>query len=102
MRQAIATKFIGPTNHRGARVKAYCQAGEFTMPWDYALGVEDNHRKAATFLLDRLGWDGNYHGGAMWHITGYVFIACPHNCSDASDHVYGTIGGCDASTAGRT
>ncbi len=94
MRQAICTKYIGPTNHRGSRVKAFCEAGEFTMPWDHELSVEENHCKAATYLLDRLVWDGNFHGGALPGNTGYVFVSCPHDdCKDSSNHVYGVIGG---------
>jgi hypothetical protein len=28
--QAIQTRFLGPTNHRGARVVAWCDAGRAT------------------------------------------------------------------------
>lgn len=31
MRQAISTKYIGPTNYRSARVKASCEAGSVTV-----------------------------------------------------------------------
>lgn len=31
MKQAIVTKFLGPTNYRGSRVKATCQAGSVTI-----------------------------------------------------------------------
>lgn len=57
MRQAIETKYLGPTNHRGARVKASCQAHSITLPWDHALGAEDNHKAAARTLIMQLGWD---------------------------------------------
>jgi hypothetical protein len=33
-RQAIETKYIGPTNTRGAKVKASCYAGSLTIDWD--------------------------------------------------------------------
>jgi hypothetical protein len=49
--QAITTKFFGPTNRLGARVKAYCERGSLTVSWDYALGIEQNHRAACDALL---------------------------------------------------
>lgn len=74
-RQAIVTRYIGPTNHRGSRVKAFCEAGEFTMPWDYELSVEQNHAKAMVFLCGRLMWDSrNYVCGSLPANTGYVFV----------------------------
>ena len=36
--QAIETKFFGPTNHRGARVRVRCQARTMFVSWDHALG----------------------------------------------------------------
>jgi hypothetical protein len=37
MRQAIQTKWLGPTNFRGSRVKAFCEAGSLTMGWEHGL-----------------------------------------------------------------
>lgn len=54
--QAIVTKFIGPTNHRGARVKATAQAGSITIEWDHARGIEENHDAAAVALCVKVGW----------------------------------------------
>ena len=54
--QAIMTTFKGPTNHRGARIIARCQAKRITVPWDHALDVEGNHRAAARILAKQLGW----------------------------------------------
>jgi len=74
-RQAIVTKYIGPTNHRGSRLKAFCEAGEFTMPWDYDLDVQQNHCKAMLFLCGRLHLDSrNYVCGSLPANTGYVFV----------------------------
>lgn len=74
MRQAIVTKYLGPTNHRGSRVKATAQAGSITVSWDHALSVEDNHKAAARALVTRWGWDGDWHGGATPDGGGYVFV----------------------------
>jgi len=73
MRQAIVTKFHGPTNHRGARVKAAAAAGSVTVSWDYALGIEENHRAAAKALAQKYGWPLDMAGGGLPG-SGYVFV----------------------------
>jgi hypothetical protein len=72
--QAIVTKYIGPTNHRGARVKATCQAGSVVIPYDYALGTYENHDAAARALLEKLGWCGQWFGGGMPDGTGNCYV----------------------------
>jgi len=78
--QAIVTKYIGPTNYRGSRVKASCQAGTITLPWSYELGVNENHDKAAMALAFKLGWDearyGKLVGGGMPDGTGNAYVFC--------------------------
>lgn len=54
--QAIQTKFLGPTNSRGDRVKATCAAGTITVSWEFGLGQEENHIEAAKALIAKLGW----------------------------------------------
>lgn len=45
---AIVTKFLGPTNNRGSRVKATMPSGKsVTIDWDHALDSEGNHNRAA-------------------------------------------------------
>lgn len=56
MRQAITTKYLGATNHRGSRVKASAQAGSVTISWDDGRNQERNHLAAAKALADRYGW----------------------------------------------
>lgn len=60
--QAIVTKYLGPTDHKGARVKARCEAGSLIVSWDDAKDTEANHDHAAHLLADRLGWLDGYHG----------------------------------------
>jgi len=67
MRQAITTKFLGPTNFRGSRVKATCQAGTLTVQWEDAWDVEKNHTHAAEALASRLGWIGD---DSDWQLVG--------------------------------
>lgn len=57
MTQAITTRYIGPTNYKGSRVKAKAQAGSITIEWDDALNSEDNHTAAAKALMAKFGWD---------------------------------------------
>lgn len=54
--QAIQTKYHGPTNHRGSRITARCDAGSLTLPYDYALNIEGNHIAAARELALKLSW----------------------------------------------
>jgi hypothetical protein len=54
--QAIQTTYHGPTNTRGARIVARCDAGRLTVAWDYALSIERNHDAAAIALARKLGW----------------------------------------------
>lgn len=92
MRQAIVTKFLGPTNHRGSRIQAKSQAKRLTVSWDHARGPEWNHRFAAASLALDLGWlkaaeyhrivhaDPNtptgsrFNGGALPNGKGYAFV----------------------------
>ncbi len=55
-RQAIVTKYLGPTNHRYTRVKATAFAGSVTVEWDDSLNTELNHAVAAKTLADKYGW----------------------------------------------
>lgn len=74
MFQAIVTKFIGPTNSRGSRVKATAAAGSVTLSWDYSLNHEANHDAAAKALADKFGWKGQWHGGGMPGNSGNCYV----------------------------
>jgi hypothetical protein len=64
--QAIQTKYLGPTNCKGGRVKAICQAKSRIYSWDHALNADENHKQAAQSLAKELGWDyGTWHGGQL-------------------------------------
>jgi hypothetical protein len=50
--QAIVTKYLAPTNCRGARVKATCERGTITIPYPHERGPgEDAHRAACQALV---------------------------------------------------
>lgn len=74
MRQAIVTKYLGPTDFRGSRVKASCQAGSMTVSWDDALGTDENHTTAAKALASKLGWHGTWHGGGLPDGSGQCYV----------------------------
>jgi len=54
--QAIETKFLGPTNKRGSRIKASADAGSLTVAYDTGESDYDNHFEAAAALGDQFGW----------------------------------------------
>jgi hypothetical protein len=64
-RQAIQTKFLGPTNSRGSRVKAFAAPGSVTISWDHRLNPEQNHRAAAEMFANRMSWTGQWIAGTL-------------------------------------
>lgn len=50
----IRTKFLGPTNHRQAKVKVTLTISKesVTYEWDYAKDPQDNHRDAVRKFCD--------------------------------------------------
>lgn len=72
--QAIVTKFIGPTNHRGSRIKATAAAGSITVNWNYAHDVALNHALAAQALASRNNWHGVWVSGGLPNDAGDVFV----------------------------
>jgi hypothetical protein len=65
--QAIQTRYFGPTNTKGARIKAWAAAGSITISYPYELSGQAVHRKAAEALVKKLGWDelANLLGGCL-------------------------------------
>lgn len=54
--QAIRTRYYGPTNTRGSRIVARCQAGSHTMAYEPEYDATGNHGNAAQMLAAKLGW----------------------------------------------
>lgn len=51
----ILTKYLGPTNFRGSRVKATSGSGTtVTIAWDDELNIDENHAAAAMALAAKL------------------------------------------------
>lgn len=73
-RQAIETRYHGPTNTRGGRIKATHEGGRasVTVHYDHGLDAAENHAVAARALMRKLGWKGKMIAGSTR--KGYVFV----------------------------
>lgn len=66
MRQAIITKYLGPTETLGTRIKATSASGiSVTIYRDYAVDIEEDHARAAQALAEKLGWSGSWAPGEL-------------------------------------
>ena len=89
IRQAIVTRYIAPTNTRGARIKATAAAGSVTIGYDEAGSTpEERHYAAAQKLAAKMGWDNPAHygpfvAGGMPDARGYVFVEVPREVAAA-------------------
>ena len=72
--QAIETRYLGPTNMKGARIKAIAWAGSIIVPYYHALTSEENHCVAQLALRQKLGWQGKYAQGGNVKGDGYYFV----------------------------
>lgn len=70
---AITTKYLGPTNVRGSRIKATGNRNSITISYDDSLNSEHAHAKAARALCDKMKWDGKLLGGGTEHGYAWVF-----------------------------
>lgn len=63
--QAIQTRYLGPTNNRGARIKAWAAAGAVTISYPYELSGQACHRAAAEALVKKLDWTHPNYGSLL-------------------------------------
>jgi len=80
MRQAITTKFLGPTNSRGARVKAIARKADSvgaemsaTVDSSYS-GTDVDHARAAKACAEKYGWSGLWVAGGDVDGIGNVYV----------------------------
>lgn len=73
--KAIETKYLGPTNTQGSRIKAIEPDGKsITISYDYALNEYDLHKKAAVALCVKLEWGHQtLVGGGLKNSMVWVF-----------------------------
>jgi len=75
--QHITTKYLGPTNTRGSRIKALTSSGlSITVGYDDVLNNENNHVAAAELLAIKVGWT-NTEWVTTTTETGYIFTQLP-------------------------
>ena len=73
--KAIKTRYIGPTNTRGSRIKATDEDGNnVTMSYNDALNSDDMHRCAAETLCKKINWKGDIIGGRLKDCMVWVFV----------------------------
>lgn len=75
--QAIQTRYLSPTNTRGARIKATCAAGSITISYPYDLSGQACHRMAAEALVKKLDWTHPNYGkllGGQLESGDYAFV----------------------------
>jgi hypothetical protein len=73
--QAIVTKYLNPTDTKGSRIKATCDAGSVTIPYPHELSGIAVHEAAVAALLAKLEWEtGEWVGGSLPNQAGYVFV----------------------------
>jgi hypothetical protein len=72
MYQVIETKYLGPTNTRGARIVAKAGPGRRFRAYDDALNSHDNHIAAAEAYAKEFFWAGAWRGGCT--LEGLVFV----------------------------
>ena len=62
--QTSETKYLGPTNHKGARIKATASNGmAVTIPYPYEESDTGKHIQAVRKLAAKLKWTGSMVGG---------------------------------------
>lgn len=75
MRQAITTKFFGPTSIHGSRIQASAKAGRIYYTYRHDYNLEMNHTLAAQQYAEHFKWYGTYNTGVI--MSGeYVHVLC--------------------------
>ncbi len=88
--QAIFTKFIPPTNYRGSRIKAWCDAGSIVVSADHGDSIEGRHRHAVAALCDKLNAENRARHGEsrdVWRIDSMVCGGAPQKSCAAYVYV---------------
>jgi hypothetical protein len=66
MLQAIQTRYFGPGNVKGSRIKATSGSGiSVTVGYDHALNIDANHKAACDALKAKLNWPEPMIGGSL-------------------------------------
>lgn len=83
IRYIATTQYAGPTDTRGARVLVYIGSRKaMTMPWNHALGLEENHQRAVQDAIVKI--EGGAPGKALVSLD---TVALPDACNHQYAHV---------------
>ena len=72
--QTIRARSFAQTERQGRRVKASCEGGSVTLPWDHAQDDRGNYEAAAKALLKKMKWSGTWIGARLPHEGGRIFV----------------------------
>jgi hypothetical protein len=75
--KAILTKYLGPTDRRGSRIKASDGDNTIILPWRCEWDSDCNHDVAAIALCRKLEWGGTLCRGGLrrnGQDTGNVYV----------------------------
>lgn len=73
VKPAFITKYLSPTDTRGARIKATSELGNVTIPYDHSASMEGAHFQAAKALCRKLKfWPCKLLQGSLK--SGYAFV----------------------------
>lgn len=73
--RAIRTRYIGPSNIRGSRYIATDDEGNrVSLHAQPELDSDDNHKKAAYALRDKMKWTGEMIAGEFKHDYYWIFV----------------------------
>lgn len=72
--QAIITKYLGPTNSRGARIKAECGRGKIFFSYPYELSGDEVHRAAVKALISKFNAEDQKEFGRTVTSWNHQFI----------------------------
>jgi len=74
MKKAIQVRYLGCTNHKPSRWKAFAEGGlQTTFPYDHSLQSGENARCAALKLIDKMNWNVKITGAGSLPNGDYVF-----------------------------
>lgn len=90
--QAITTKYLPATNTKPSRIKAECEAGSLTLPFNVCDEVGELRgatpdQRCAYALMKQLGWDDDLASGTAKDGTG-VHVLTPAKPKGPRDEAY--------------
>lgn len=76
--KAITTKYIGPTDYKGARIRVKAEGlPSILYHWNDGLNIDANHTAAAKAFAEEHEWAGQWCGGGLPDQTGNCYVRIP-------------------------